>query len=160
MSYSVKLQVSAVFPSRAEVAWRTLTEGDLTQVSQPWGPIPGVVAIRDEPPGFFSEPGLSRVFENSDGSTAVETIKGLDPPRRLEYSISRLTNSFRHLTPGADASFDFESISDVETRVTWRYSWHARNAAALPLLWLIGRLAFRQYMRRMLDRMSAATWTR
>ena len=146
-----------VFSAPVEEAWESLTRGDLTHVSQPWGPIPGVVAIHDEPPGFFDEPGLSRTLENSDGSTLVETIKALVPPRSIEYAVSELTNSFRHLTSGADASFELNPIGEDATFVTWRYSWNAPNTLVLPLLWLIAHLAFRPYMRRMLERISAQT---
>ena len=155
MSYSANTHVSMVFPVGVDQAWESLTGGDLTRVSQPWGPIPGVVAVQDEPQGFFDEPGLSRILQNSDGSTMVETIKTLDPPHSLGYTISELTNSFRHLTSGARASFEFTRIDDDQSRVTWRYSWIARKVVALPLLWLIVHLAFRPYMRRMLGRISA-----
>ena len=144
-----------VFPVPVETAWRSLTEGDLTVVSQPWGFIPGVVAIHDEPPGFFTQPGLSRELANSDGSTMIETTKAIDPPRRFEYTITELTNSFRHLTSGANASFDFVPVDERTTSVTWRYAWHAHNVVLLPLAWLLAHLAFRPYMRRMLDRIAA-----
>ncbi len=154
VSHSVELQASMRFPVGVDKAWASLTEGDLARVSQPWGPIPGIVAVHDEPPGFFDEPGLTRTLENSDGSTMVETIRALDPPNRIEYTITELTNSFRHLTPGAVARFVFEPAGTGETSVTWQYSWAARNVAAQPLLWLIAHLAFRPYMRRMLERLS------
>ncbi len=139
-----------MFPVGREQAWRSLTEGDLTRASQPWGPIPGVVAIHDEPPSFFTEPGLSRRLENSDGSTMIETTTAIDPPDRFAYTITELTNSFRHLTPGAHASFTFEPVDDSASRVTWRYAWDAHSAAARPLVWLIVHIAFVPYMRRML----------
>ncbi len=97
MSGSVELHVSMTFPMPVEDAWAALTCGDLTSVSQPWGPIPGVVAIHDEPPGFFDEPGKSRTLENSDGSTVLETIETLVPPRRLEYT---MTTNTRRPSPG------------------------------------------------------------
>lgn len=153
MSHFVKLHEALVFSAQADEAWEWVTQGDLTSVSQAWGPIPGVVAVRDEPPGFFDEPGHSRILENSDGSTVIETIEALDPPRRIDYAVSELTNSFRHVTSGAKASFQFEPIDDSRTRVTWLYSWEARNAASLPLVWLVAHGAFRPYMRRMLRRM-------
>ena len=156
MSRSAKIHVSMVFSAPVEEAWESLTRGELTHVSQRWGPIPGVVAIHDEPPGFFDEPGLSRTLENSDGSTVVETIKALFPLRSIEYAVTELTNSFRHLTSGADASFELVPLNEDSTSVTWRYSWNAHNALVLPLLWLIAHLAFRPYMRHMLERISAA----
>lgn len=156
MTRSVELCVSARFLVPLDEAWESVTRGDLTRASQPWGPIPGVVAIHDEPPGFFVEPGKSRTLENSDGSTVRETITALDPPRSLDYTITELTNSFRHLTSGASAGFRFVPVEENTTCVTWRYSWHARSASALLPLGLIARLAFRPYMRRMLERMSRA----
>jgi hypothetical protein len=147
--------VSTTVPTNPERAWTTLVGMDLTRVSQPWGPIPGVVAIRDQPSRFFDEPGHRRVLQNSDGSTLVETIEALDPPHSLHYTITELTNRFRRVTRGARARFEFESTDGSETRITWRYTWMARNAVSLPVLWLVAHLAFRPYMRRMLGRIAA-----
>lgn len=152
MPDSVEIRESMVFPADVDAAWGALTLGDLTYVSRPWGPIPGIVAVHDEPPDFFDEPGHSRILENSDGSTVVETITALDPPRSVGYTITELTNSFRYLTSGARAQFGFESVDDQTTRITWRYAWNPRNAVSLPLLWIVAHLAFRPYMRRMLER--------
>jgi hypothetical protein len=142
-------------PMSVDQAWTALVGMDLTHVSQPWGPIPGVVAIHDEPPDFFDEAGHSRVLENSDGSTMVETIEAFDPPYSLDYTMTQLTNGFRHLTPGARARFELKSVGEHGTRITWRYTWAARNAILLPPVWLVAHLAFRPYMRRMLGRIAA-----
>lgn len=152
MSHLVGTYVSELFPTPAEEAWEALTRSDITKVSQSFGPIPGVVAVHDEPAGFFDEPGHSRVLENSDGSTVCETIEAIDPGRSLDYTLTDLTNVFRYVTTGAKARFEFESVGDGRTRVTWRYAWQARNVVSLPLVWLITWLAFRPYMRRMLRR--------
>ncbi|MFZ0493786.1 MAG: SRPBCC family protein [Acidimicrobiia bacterium] len=157
MSRSVNVRESVVFPVPVGDAWELVTRCDLTYVSQRWGPIPGIVAIRDEPPRFFDEPGHSRILVNSDASTVVETIRALDPPRSIDYTISELTNAFRHLTSGATARFDFEPVDNNDTRVTWHYAWDAHNAASLPLVWLITHVAYRPYMRGMLERMSKGT---
>ena len=153
MSCFVEVAESAVFPLHAGEAWEAVTGCDLTHVSQPFGPIPGVVAIHDEPEGFLDEPGHSRILENSDGSTTREAIEALDPPHSISYALSELTNAFRHVTSGAKASFEFEPAGGSQTRVTWRYVWQARNVMSLPLVWLITSFAFRPYMRRMLGRM-------
>jgi hypothetical protein len=153
MSRFVEVAESAVFPLQAGEAWEAVTGCDLTHVSQPFGPIPGVVAIHDEPEGFLDEPGHSRVLENSDGSTAREVIEALDPPHSIRYTVSELTNAFRHATSGARASFEFEPAGDNQTRVTWHYAWQARSAVSFPLVWLVSYFAFRPYMRRMLGRM-------
>ena len=152
MATSVKIHESMVFPVDVSEVWKAMTRGDVTKVSQPWGPIPGIVAVRDEPAGFFDEPGHSRILENSDGSTVVETITALDPPHSIDYTITELTNSFRYLTSGARPRIALEPVNDNETRITWHYTWDAHNAVTLPLVWLIAHLAFRPYMRRMLER--------
>lgn len=151
MATSVKIHESMVFPVGVSEVWRAMTRGDVTQVSQPWGPIPGIVAVHNEPADFFDEPGRSRILENSDGSTVVETITAIDPPHRIDYTITDLTSFFRHLTSGARPSITLEAVDDHETRVSWHYTWDAHNALTLPLVWLIAHLAFRPYMKRMLE---------
>jgi hypothetical protein len=152
MSNSAEIHVSMVFQVGVGEAWRKLTGGDITAVSQPWGPIPGVVAVHDEPADFFNEAGQSRILENSDGSTVIETITALNPPYSIDYMVTDLTNSFRYLTSGARSGFELEPVGDRQTRITWRYVWNARNVALLPPLWLIAHIAFRRYMRHMLER--------
>ena len=155
-SFPVTLVASEPFPGPIERSWRLVAEMNLTEVSKPWGLIPGVVDIRDTDPGFPG-PGLSRVFVNSDGSTAVETMVRFEEPRLIEYTITDLSNMFRFITSGAEASFALAPIDDDATEVTWTYTWQARGIWAWPLLWLTSNLGFRRYMAAMLHRMSIAT---
>jgi hypothetical protein len=155
-AHPVTVVVSERFPLPLEQAWTLVFESDVTEVSQPWGPIPGVVDVRDEEPGF-PYGGATRVLVNSDGSTVVERFTRIDPPHVSEYTITDLTNAFRMITPGADASFTFTPSDGDTTEVVWRYNWHARSTWTRWLLWLAANAAYKGYMARMLHRMSIST---
>jgi hypothetical protein len=152
----VTVTVSRPFPVALEEAWTLVTQADLVEVSQPWGPIPGVIEIRDEEPGFPDD-GLARLLVNSDGSTAKEQIVRVDAPRHIRYTLAELTNVFRRFTSGAEANFAFESVDPDTTMVTWSYTWHARNVWVWLPLWLVVRTAYKRYMRGMIRRMSVGT---
>lgn len=154
--FDVTVTVTQEFPGKPEEAWMLVISADLVEVSQPWGPIPGVVEIREEEAGFPGK-GLSRVLVNSDGSTVKERFVELDPPRLIEYTLTELTNAFRHITSGADAAFALEPAGSSTTTVTWVYTWHARNAWVWLPLWLVAHTAYRRYMRAMIRRMSTGT---
>jgi hypothetical protein len=141
-----------IVPTSAEQARTALIGMDLTRASQPWGPIPGVVAIHGEPSDSSDEPGRRRVLENSDGSTLLETIEAIDPPRTLDDTITELTNAFRHLTSRARS----ESGDGHEIRITWHSTRAARNATLLTLVWLVVHLAFRPRMCRMHERIGSS----
>ncbi|MBW2471873.1 MAG: hypothetical protein JRE18_07330 [Deltaproteobacteria bacterium] len=56
----VTVVVSERFPVPLEQAWILVFEANATEVSQPWGPTPGVIEVRDEETGFPTEQHRSR----------------------------------------------------------------------------------------------------
>jgi hypothetical protein len=97
-----------------------VTQADLPRVSRRWGPLLGITGVRYQPADWLRREGLARILETDVGSTVVERIQRVDAPRRLDYTLTELTNIFRFLTPGAAAGFHFEPITDRATTVRSR----------------------------------------
>lgn len=95
--------------------------------------LPAVVAAKGQT-GPMHRTGAARELQLSDGTTAFEEILGSDPPRRVDYRVSRLTGVFRHLVEEGRAQITFGRAPDGGTSVAWRYKFYGRNWAASLLL--------------------------
>lgn len=137
----VSTKVSAEIEVPRDWFFYWFTSIDLSKVMHRYGPLSGVVGIRDQT-GPMHVPGSSRVLLLSDGTTAIEQVTSCDPPKEVEYRLYQLTSFFRYLVAEARGEIGFGETRNGGTSVEWRYSFFGRNLAAtlvlqmlIPLLW-------------------------
>lgn len=147
----VSTQVSVEVGVSREWFFYWFTSVDLPKVMQKYGPIPGVAGI-EEQTGPMHVPGSSRVLLLSDGTTAIEQVTSVEPPREVKYLLHELTGFFRHFVVEAQGELWFSEVGTRSTRVEWRYSFIGRNPAATLVLKLLIPLFWKGYMRSALTR--------
>lgn len=106
---------------------------DVPKIMHGYAILPGVVATRNQT-GPIYEPGNSRELLFSDGSSAFEEILSSEPPKSLDYRVSRITSIFRHLVRDGRARITFDPSPAGGTVVQWHYTFYGHNWAASLLL--------------------------
>lgn len=145
---SVPVTVRAATPLPPAEAFAPATMIDLTVIFRGLGPLPAVIAIRDQS-GPWDHVGAHRNPVLSDGTTAHEEITDNRPPSYFAYEVSGFTNILGRFVTGARGEWTFIPASDGGTVITWTYTFRPleRRTAAVRLLiaplWAI-------YMRRAL----------
>jgi hypothetical protein len=134
-------------PAGPDRTFAIVTPSDPTRFYPRSGPLPAVVAVRDQT-GAWDAVGQSRTLELSDGSTVVERLTVVDPPRRFAYRLADFTGSFGGLVAFAEAEWDFDANARG-TRIRWNYSFHAQPKRGW-IVRLIVRLFWGRYMKRVL----------
>jgi hypothetical protein len=134
-------------PARPDRTFAIVTPSDPTQFYPKFGPLPAVVAVRNQT-GAWDAVGQSRTLELSDGSTLVERLTIVDAPRRFAYRLSDFTGTFGSLVAFAEADWDFDA-SVQGTRIRWSYAFHAQPKRGW-IVRLIVRLYWGRYMKRVL----------
>ncbi len=117
-----------------------------------FGPIPSIRRIE-----LLQAPavGATRRLENSDGSTPVERITALDPPRHHAYTLSGLAPPFSWLVRCGHADWRLQAV-DRGTDVTWEYRFELTSALAWPLAAPVLNWLMATAMRRCLAAMAAS----
>jgi hypothetical protein len=139
-------------PAKPDRTFAILTQSDPIRFYPKYGPLPAVVAVRDQT-GAWDAPGQSRTLELSDGSTVVERLTVVESPRRFAYRLSDFTGIFGGLVAFAESEWDFDA-SVEGTRIRWTYSFHAQPKRGW-IVRLIVRLFWARYMKRVLPRLIA-----
>jgi len=139
-------------PAKPDRTFAILTTSDPTRFYPKYGPLPAVVAVRNQT-GAWDAVGQSRTLDLSDGGTLVERITVLDAPRRFAYRLSDFTGMFGNLVAFAESEWDFDA-SVEGTRIRWTYSFHAQPKRGWVVR-LIVRLFWARYMNRVLPGMIA-----
>jgi hypothetical protein len=134
-------------PAGPDRTFAIVTPADPTRFYPKYGPLPGVVAVRDQT-GAWDAVGQSRTLELSDGSTVVERLTVVDPPRRFAYRLADFTGPFGGLVAFAEAEWDFDAAAKG-TRIRWTYSFHAQPKRGWVVR-LIVRLFWARYMKKVL----------
>jgi hypothetical protein len=134
-------------PATPDRTFAIVTQGDPTRFYPKHGPLPAVVAVRNQT-GAWDAVGQSRTLELSDGSTVVERLTIVDAPRRFAYRLSDFTGRFGSLVAFAEADWDFDA-SVQGTRIRWSYSFHAQPKRGWVVR-LIVRLFWAGYMKKVL----------
>ena len=134
-------------PAGPDRTFAIVTPSDPTRFYPKFGPLPAVVAVRDQT-GAWDAPGQSRTLELSDGSTVVERLTVVDAPHRFSYRLSDFTGMFGSLVAFAEAEWDFDA-NVAGTRIRWNYSFHAQPKRGWVVR-LIVRLFWAPYMKKVL----------
>jgi hypothetical protein len=139
-------------PAGPDRTFAIVTPADPTRFYPKFGPLPGVVGVRDQT-GAWDAPGQSRTLELSDGSTVVERLTVVDSPRRFAYRLADFTGAFGGLVAFAEAEWDFDAAQEG-TRIRWSYSFHAQPKRGWVVR-LIVRVFWARYMKKVLPGFTA-----
>ena len=137
--------------STPKQAWEISGPVDPTKFYPKFGPLPAVVAVRDQS-GTWDTVGRSRRLMLSDGGSVIETITDADSPGYFAYELTTFTKLFGVLVSGARAEWRFERIPEG-TRIRWTYTFHGLPGRAW-IVKLIVKAWWAPYMRTVLPRIA------
>ena len=119
-------------------------ENVLPKILTGYGLVPGVASTSDVS-GPWDRPGSHRIVHLADGSTVDEGLTDYDRPSYFAYRVSNPSFALKYLMTKASGQFWFERI-DGGTKVTWTYTFKAKNRLArLPLAFFV-KTQWRGYM--------------
>lgn len=141
----------AVIPGTPEEVFRFIAAEDvLPQVLTGYGPLPAVVGT-SENTGPWDHPGSARRIHLADGTTVREQVTHHDGPRFFAYRVWDFGHPIvRGLASEARGEWTFAAVPGG-TRVTWTYTFTARNSLAAVPLSAIAQWLWRGYMDVCLD---------
>jgi hypothetical protein len=139
--------VSLVASTPQQWTWEVLVPIDPTRFYPKFGPLPAVVAVKNQT-GPWDVVGSSRHLHLSDGGTVIETITHAVEPSFHAYRLTEFSKLFGLLVDYAHAEWTFDP-EPRGTTVTWTYTFVAKKRWAW-LVALIVRLAWEPYMRHVL----------
>ncbi len=122
---------------------------DLTSIFKGYGPLPSVTGSQNQV-GDWDTAGQTRTVHLSDNSSAQELLTQYEHLRYFSYTVSGFTSLLRFLTTSANGEWWFTIGSSGQTDIKWRYEFNARSVLAIPVLWLITNILWRNYMRKAL----------
>jgi len=122
---------------------------DLTSIFTGYGPLPAVIGTKNQT-GAWDGVGQTRTVLLSDGSSAQEILTNYERPNYFSYTVSGFTGMLRFLITTANGEWWFSSPSSDQTHIKWRYAFNARSALAVPVLWFITNVLWRNYMHKAL----------
>jgi hypothetical protein len=147
LSATVKITVIA---NQAD-AFEQIVPIDLTSIFKGYGPLPSVTGIEHQV-GNWDASGQTRTVHLSDRSSVQELLTKYEHPRHFGYTVSDFTGVLGFLTTSANGEWWFSDNSSDQTTIEWRYTFNARSILAVPILWLITHLLWRNYMNNALQR--------
>jgi Polyketide cyclase / dehydrase and lipid transport len=144
--HEVAITRTAVIPGTPEQVFAFIAAEDvLPKVLTGYGPLPAVVRTAEHT-GAWDVPGSARLIHLADGSTVREQVTHYAPPGYFAYRVWAFGNPIiSALATQARGEWAFAAEA-AGTKVTWTYTFTAKNAAfALPLSG-ITQLLWRGYM--------------
>ncbi|MBH0053828.1 MULTISPECIES: SRPBCC family protein [unclassified Salinibacterium] len=120
---------------------------DPAQFYPRFGPLPAVVTVLEQS-GTWDAVGHTRRLVLSDGGHVIETITDAAAPELFAYELSEFQKLFGLLVSGARAEWRFDDRT-TGSRIRWSYTFFAKPARGW-IVWLIIRLWWGRYMRRVL----------
>lgn len=150
LSATIKTTVTA----SQTVAFEHIVPIDLTSIFKGYGPLPSVTGIENQV-GNWDIAGQTRTVHLSDRSSVQELLTKYEHPQYFSYTVSGFTGVLGFLTTSANGEWWFSVNSSDQTMIKWRYTFNARSVLAVPILWLITHLLWRNYMNNALQRSKA-----
>ncbi|WP_299485963.1 SRPBCC family protein [Acaryochloris sp. IP29b_bin.137] len=146
LSATVKTTVTA---NQAD-AFEHIVPIDLTSIFKGYGPLPSVTGTQNQV-GDWDTAGQTRTVHLSDKSSVQELLTKYEHPHYFSYTVSSFTNVLRFLITSANGEWWFTTGSSGQTDIKWRYAFNARSFLAIPVLWLITNILWRNYMCKVLQ---------
>lgn len=100
--------------------------------------------------GAWDAKGQSRTVCLSDGSEAREELVSYVPPKSFSYKISGFTGGLKYLAQSAEGEWWFETVSKETTHLRWRYAFNPVSILTLPILWVVAKVFWANYMKKAL----------
>jgi Polyketide cyclase / dehydrase and lipid transport len=147
-SLSAEVQVTANADQAAVFAH--IVPIDLGSIFTGYGPLPAVTGTQDQV-GAWDAVGQTRTVNLSDGSSAQELLTAYERPSYFSYTVSGFTGALRHFTSSAKGEWWFTTVGRGRTNIKWRYAFNPKSALAVPILWFIANVLWRNYMRKALQ---------
>lgn len=147
----VSAKRDALIPGTPLDVFAFITAEDvLPKVLTGYGPLPAVTRTSGNT-GAWDTPGSARVVHLADGSTVREQLTHYSPSGHFAYRVWDFGNPIiRSLATEGRGDWTFEAAPGG-TRVSWTYTFTAKNgAAALPLSAVV-RILWQGYMDVCLD---------
>ena len=146
LSVTIETTVSADQTS----AFEHIVPIDLTSIFKGYGLLPSVINTQNQV-GAWNTAGQTRTVHLSDKSSVQEMLTKYESPHYFSYTVSDFTGSLRFLVTSADGQWWFRVGSSGQTTIEWRYTFNARSVLAVPVLWLITKVLWRNYMHKVLQ---------
>ncbi len=141
--------IESTFNLPRQTAFVKIVPIDLRSIFTGFGPLPAVTEVKGQSGGWNME-GETRSVILSDGSSAKEKLTRYDYSKYFSYSIGEFTGILGLLALSAHGEWWFETVTEKQTQVRWRYAFLPRTVFAIPLLWLITNTLWRCYMKKAL----------
>ena len=150
MTRSAEASVEGVAAGSALASWTIALQTPPSEFYPRFGPLPAVVAVRDQP-RTWDVVGYTRTLGLSDGGHVVEAITQSEPGVFFGYDLTEFQKLFGHLVSGARAEWRFtpEGSSGAATRIRWSYAFHPLPGRG----WIVRAIVaafWAPYMRRVL----------
>lgn len=145
LSATVEITVKAA----QTAAFDQIVPIDLKSIFTGYGPLPAVTSTQDQV-GAWDAVDQTRTVHLSDGSSAQELLTKYEHPNYFSYTVSGFTGALRFLTTSANGEWWFGSVGSGQTHIKWRYAFNARSVFAVPILWLVASVLWRNYMHKAL----------
>ena len=108
-------------------------EDVLSKILTGYGLVPAV-AFTSDISGAWDQPGSNRIVHLADGSTVDEGLTDYERASYFAYRVSNPSFALKHLMTEATGQFWFEA-AEGGTKVTWTYTFKAKNRlTSLPLM--------------------------
>ena len=148
-----KTEVQIRVKTDCQVAFQAATNADLPDMFQGRGPLPAIAnAVNVD--GAWDAPGKARIIYLSDGSECTERVREFSPNGHFSYTVADFTGSLKALASSADGEWWFKAVDPEHTEIRWTYQFNATSTLAAPLIWIIGTLFWKPYMRQALSRLA------
>ena len=136
---AVTVERSRAIPVLPEEAFSRTLPMPLPNLFRHWyGPIPPIKEVRDQS-GDWSSAGETRTIALTGGGTMRETLTGVVPGRRFDYTITDVTGPMAPLVDHVDGAWIFDPAG-TGARVTWQWVLHPKSALSAPALPVFARL--------------------
>lgn len=146
---SVSVTVHTCVLASQIAAFEYIVPIDLTTIFTGYSLLPAVRGTENQT-GDWDGTGQTRTVLLSDGSSSQEIITKYDYPNYFSYTVKEFTGILRFFTKSADGEWWFDSISSDKTYIKWKYAFNAKSILAIPFLWFITKVLWRNYMHKAL----------
>jgi hypothetical protein len=137
--------VQTTVTANQATAFEHIVPIDLASIFTGYGPLPSVIGIQNQV-GAWDTAGQTRKVHFSDNSSAQERLTKCEHPGYFSYTVSNFTSLLRFLTTSAHGEWWFTVGTLGQTHIKWRYEFNARSVLAIPVLWVIINVLWRNYM--------------
>lgn len=145
MMTSISATVTMELGVNQITAFEYIVPIDLTSIFVGYGPLPAVTGTKNQT-GAWDGAGQTRTVLLSDGTSSQEMLTEYGHPNYFKYTVDRFTGILRFVTSSANGEWWFSIVSSDKTLIKWHYTFYAKSIFAVPILWFITKVLWRNYM--------------